>query len=126
MEVDIFGSRHKLLVKNSVDVYNKQHNAIAKNIANVNDPLYKRVRTDFSAELKLAQQNNSPLKSSNEKHITTPHYKATLFPAEHGNSKVDVTKEMADLAENQIRNEFATKRLARMFKGLELSIKGRF
>ena len=125
MEVDIFGSRHKSMVKNSVDVYNKQHKAIAKNIANVNDPFYKKVRTDFSAELKLAQLNNSTLKSSNEKHITTPHYKATLFPVEGGKGKVDITKEMADLAENQIRNEFATKRLARIFKGLELSIRGR-
>jgi len=126
MEVDIFGTRHKSMVKNSVDVYNKQHKAIAKNIANVNDPYYKKVKTNFSEELTLAQQQTSPLKNSNEKHIMQPHYKATLFPDDNGLGKVDVTKEMADLAENQIRNEFATKRLARMFKQIELSIKGRF
>ncbi|MBN2280375.1 MAG: flagellar basal body rod protein FlgB [Candidatus Marinimicrobia bacterium] len=125
MEVDIFGTRHKSMIKNAVDVYNKQHQAIAKNIANVNDPLYKRVETDFSNELELALQNNSPLKSSNEKHITKPHYQGTLMPSSGGSGKVEITKEMADLAENQIRYEFVTKRLGRMFKSLELSIRGR-
>ena len=124
MKIEIFNTKQKNLVKNAVDVYNKQHNAIAKNIANVNDPFYKRVQTDFSEELKIAQQK-SPLKNSNEKHILTPHYKATLFPAKKGTGKVEITKEMADLAENQIRNEFATKRLTRYFRQLELSIRGR-
>jgi flagellar basal-body rod protein FlgB len=124
MEIDIFGTNSKKLVKQAIDVYNKQHNAISKNIANVNDPLYKRVKTDFSEELKLAQQN-APLKSSSDKHITQPHYTATLFPQENGRDRVEITKEMADLAENQIRNEFATKRLSRIFSKLQLSIKGR-
>ncbi|MFP4547648.1 MAG: flagellar basal body rod protein FlgB [Fidelibacterota bacterium] len=124
MEFDIFGTNQKKLVKNAVDVYNKQHQAISKNIANVNDPYYRRTKTDFSEELKIAQEN-SALKKSNAKHITSPHYQATLFPEDRGKEKVEVTKEMADLAENQIRNEFATKRLSRWFKKMELSIKGR-
>ncbi len=124
MEIDIFKTNQKTLVKNAVDVYNKQHNAIAKNIANVNDQKYKRMNTDFSEELKKAQ-NISPLKNSNKKHISSPHYQSTLFPEKIGEGKVEITKEMADLAENQIRNEFATKRLSRYFKKLELSIRGR-
>ena len=124
MKIEVFNTDSKKFVKNAVDIYNRQHNAISKNIANVNDPFYKRNKTDFSAELKKAQ-DNSPLKNSNPKHIMTPHYEATLFPAEKGEDMVEITKEMADLAENQIRNEFATKRLSSYFKKMELSIKGR-
>ncbi len=124
MEIDIFGTGQKKLVKKAVDVYNKQHKAISKNIANVNDPHYRRTKTDFSEELKEAEAN-SPLKSSHNKHITQPHYKATLFPQDRGEGKVEITQEMADLAENQIRNKFATKRLAGIFKKLQISIKGR-
>lgn len=124
MKVDVFNTDQKNLVKRAIDVYNKQHSAISKNIANVNDPYYKKIKTDFSEELQNAQ-NNSPITQSDPKHITTPHYEATLFPADKGLGKVEITKEMADLAENQIRNEFATKRLSGYFDTLELSIKGR-
>jgi flagellar basal-body rod protein FlgB len=124
MEIDIFKTNSKTLVKNAIDVYNKQHSAISKNIANVNDPYYKRVKTDFSEELKKAQDTSS-LKSSDSRHILQPNYQATLFPEDRGQGRVEITKEMADLAENQIRHEFATKRISSMFKKLQLSIRGR-
>ena len=124
MEIDIFNTNSKNFIKNAIDIYNKRHSAIAKNIANVNNPTFKRIKTDFSSELSIAQQNGS-VKFTHEKHITTPHFQATIFPKDNRNEKVEITREMAGLAENQIRNSFATKRLARYFKKLELSIKGR-
>ncbi len=118
----IFNSPGVELVKKSLNVYTRQHEAIAKNIANANNDDYKRVRTDFS---KLLTENlERGLKTTRPGHIAeskTPQPKH--FPGSR--EKVDLSQEMGQLAENQIKYDFAARALARKYKALRLSITGR-
>ncbi len=118
----IFNTQGLQLVKKSLNVYTKQHEAIAQNIANANNDDYKRVSTDFSKMLK--QDLERGLKTTHSQHIsvsTTPEPKH--FPG--SKEKVDLSQEMGQLAENQIRYDFAARALARKYKGLSAAITGR-
>jgi flagellar basal-body rod protein FlgB len=118
----IFGTRHINLVKRSLDVYSRQHEALAKNIANANDPDYKRLKTDFSESLMTVQ--NQQLKTSNSRHIgntETPERN----DAKTGKGSVDISREMSELAENQIRFDFVSRVLNRTYRKLNSSITGR-
>jgi len=118
----IFNTQGLQLVKKSLNVYTRQHEAIAQNIANANNDDYKRLSTDFS---KLLTQNlDRGLKTTRPEHIAesaTPEPKH--FPG--SKEKVDLSQEMGQLAENQIRYDFAARALARKYKALSLSITGR-
>lgn len=118
----IFSTRNMQLLKKSLDVYTKQHEAISKNVANANDPDYKRVDADFSKSLKAA--NERTLKVTNKRHIIDPKTPDRIF-SKDGIGKVDISKEMGELAENQIRFDFASRALNRMYRSLNLSITGR-
>lgn len=118
----IFNTPGLQLVKKSLTVYTRQHEAVAQNIANANNDDYKPVKTDFS---KLLSQNlQRGLKTTLPGHIAeskTPESKH--FPG--SKEKVDLSKEMGQLAENQIKYDFAARVLARKYKALRLSITGR-
>ncbi len=118
----IFSTRNMQLLKKSLDVYTKQHEAISKNVANANDPDYKRVDADFSKSLKAA--NERTLKVTNKRHIADTKTPDRIF-SKDGKGKVDISKEMGGLAENQIRFDFASRALNRMYRSLNLSITGR-
>ena len=118
----IFNTQSFQLLKKSLDVYSKQHEAIAKNIANANNNAYDRADTDFSKVLK--QDLDRTLKVTDPKHIqssVTPDPKNPLSKKE----KVDVNREMGELAENQIRYDFSARVLNRKYRGLSQSITGR-
>jgi flagellar basal-body rod protein FlgB len=113
------------LLKRALNVYGKQHQAIAKNVANVNNPDFSRVRTDFSEELKQ-QMAPGELAATNSKHINSALFKdARLAPEENGEGRIDMNREMTDLASNQIRHELVTRTLQRYFLGLSSAIRGR-
>lgn len=118
----IFNAQGLQLVKKSLNVYTKQHEAIAKNIANANNDDYKRVSTDFSKMLK--QNIERGLKTTRSRHIsvsTTPEPKH--FPG--SKEKVDLSQEMGQLAENQIKYDFAARALKRRYKDISAAITGR-
>ena len=120
----IFELQNLNLLKKSLDVYTKQHEAIAKNIANANNPNYRRMNTDFSSELKARMEG--VLKADNERHIATPSAVQSKAKEKDATQKqVDLTREMGELAVNQIRFEFASKVLAGTYKILQASITGR-
>ncbi len=111
------------LLKRSLDVYTKQQEAIAKNIANANNPNYKRVNTDFSSVLKTRLQG--VLKADDPRHIANPQPVQSKALENSEESKVELTREMGALAENQIRYEFASKALGRTYRLLSMSITGK-
>ena len=120
----IFESNQSRLIKRALDVYQKQHEAISKNVANTNSKGYKRINTDFSHELEVAK--TSRIKTSDSRHISRGIPQESSGPVNGENSKsVDLTEEMAHLAENQIKYEFATRILNRMYRGISTSITGR-
>lgn len=118
----IFQTENIQLVKKSLDLYTRQHGAIAKNIANANTENYTREKTDFTNVLK--QDLDRTLKVTHALHIQeskTPDRSSAKGPQE----KVDVSKEMGELAQNQIRYDFAARTLAKAYRALNLSIVGR-
>ncbi len=124
--MSIFETPKSQLLKQALDVYSRQHNAIAKNVANVNNPEYQRVQTDFSSELHKAEERTG-VKTSHPQHIQGSQFerKRGLTADESKQTDVDLTQEMADLAENQIRYEFSARTLNRYYSGLSTAILGR-
>ena len=125
MEAKALQNDYLNLLQRAVKVYDKQHEAIAKNVANVNTEGYKRIATDFSSELKGAM-SNSGARVRNEKHILQSNFRSQSGgPGENPEGEVDIAREMADLASNQIRHEFVTRALARYYSGMTSAITGR-
>jgi len=118
----IFDTPKLLLYKKALDVEARQHEAIAQNVANAHRPDYKRVNTDFSEELKTATA--SRLKKTNERHMDLKPLDKSVESDQEEN-RVDMNKEMGDLAVNQIRFEFISKALKKVYIGLNSSITGR-
>lgn len=123
MKINLFATKHAELMKRSLDVYAKQVRANARNIANINNPNYKPVKTDFSEALETAQQNSN-LRRTRKRHIAGSADREQESDSSRGKGQpVDLVKEMSELAENQIRFEFVSDRLRRYYDGLKTSIK---
>tara|TARA_X000001036_G_scaffold12964_1_gene11138 strand:- start:1443 stop:1826 length:384 start_codon:yes stop_codon:yes gene_type:complete len=121
----ILSSGQPQLLKKALDVYQKQHEAISKNVANASNDNYKRINTDFTSELQQVQTSNAQLKTTNPKHISSNDNSNSLLNEKKEGNTVDITREMGLLAENQIKYEFATRALSRMYKGISNSITGK-
>ena len=123
MNLKILENEQSKLLKKAIRVYNRQHKAIAENIANVDNPAFKRVRTDFSEVLREAE-DVSNLRYSDPRHIRSPHFSSDInHPGESDkNQPVDMTREMSELAENQIRHEFAVRTLHGYYEKLKQAI----
>lgn len=124
MKFDIFNTNKANLLKNGLNVYTKQVQNNAKNIANIDNPTYNRAKTDFSDEL-VAAKEKARLKATNNKHILKPHYQPKMGIKERSKNEVDLNKEMSQLAENQIRYNFASRVIRKHYAGLKKSISGR-
>ena len=126
MNIKLFSSPYPESIKNAIQSQEKKHKAIAQNVAHASDPNYKRIETDFSQILDT-EKKNSTLKTTNQKHIS--HLKEQSGQARgsaaSANNEVDLSREMMDLAENQIRYDFSTRALNRYYNGISISITGR-
>ncbi len=117
----LFNTAKIQLLKTALNVYTKEHEGIAKNVANAHNTNYKRVKTDFSEELTMA--SNKTLKQSDPRHMDIKEFSGAGSTPEK--DKVDIAKEMSDLAVNQIRFDFASNVLKKSYRGLNSSITGR-
>ena len=119
----IFNTPNIALLKKSLDVYTKQHEAIAKNIANANNSAYKPEKTDFSELLKNNMEH--ALKTTNPRHIAHTQEPERELDNNGAEKTVDISREMGELAENQIRYDFASRALNRTYRGLFGAITGK-
>jgi len=126
MKIKLFNTNNAQLFKRALDVHGKQHKAIAQNIANASNPDYTRVSTDFSRLLESAV-GPSKVNITNEKHICSSQFSDRSIQDQYADKdeKVDFSREMTDMAENQIKFDFAARALNRYFKGLSNAIVGR-
>lgn len=118
----IFNSTKIQLYKKALDVHAREHEAIAQNVANAQNQNYKRVKSDFSEELRAAVTQN--LNKSDARHMEAQGSDGSIFNDE-SEEKVDLNKEMGQLAVTQIRFDFASTVLKRSYKALNASITGR-
>lgn len=132
----IGNSRKVTVLSKSLDAQMARNKVIANNIANVNTPGFQRQEVKFEDSLRAALSrrklngtrtdsrhlplgNKSPEKIT---HKTVKPYDPTL-PS--GVNNVDIDKEMADLAENQIRFKYMIKMMSGHYQKLNSAIKGK-
>lgn len=118
----IFDNQPVILLKRSLDLLMRHNRNIAENVANINVEGYERKPTRFLDELSEAQRGTN-LKVTNPRHIVPEPTEEE--PPEWEQGPVEITREMTDLAENQIRYEFSTRVMRQKFEGLTRAITGR-
>ncbi|MEH7234779.1 flagellar basal body rod protein FlgB [Bacillus sp. JJ1562] len=120
-------------LEKALDNSTLRQKVISNNIANVDTPNYKA--KDVSFKNLLSNEMNSQLKANrtNEKHLEFTSSKRANGPVistkndteyNHNGNNVDIDKEMALLAENQIYYNAVTERISGKFNTLTTVIKG--
>ncbi len=128
------------MVEKSLDAYSKRAKALANNIANVNTPNYKRQDVQFEHLLEnaMSEDTNSKVTGtiSNNKHFkinpktdlenleANVIREMTTTMRNDGNN-VDIEKENAEFAKNNIRYKFATSKISSDFGLLKSVIKAK-
>lgn len=124
------------LMNSALDAYSARQKVHAKNIANVNSPHYRPEKVKFeeffhehNEVLKggQTQSRHIPLGASTGDLATPEREDAPVAPHEvyfSGETHVNIDKEMADLAQNQIRFRFASQMIGKYFRGLTQVISG--
>lgn len=120
--MDILSTTHSDFLKKAIQVYDKQHRTITENIANVNNSDYARKNTNFLDELNASEENQR-IRQTNPRHLGASEMETIPGSAE-GENGVELTQEMSDLAQNQIKHEFVSMMLSRYYDGLSSAIKG--
>jgi flagellar basal-body rod protein FlgB len=117
-----------------LDVSSLRHKLISGNIANVSTPGYKSSDVDFHGELKKAIGNDDHLKmtTTHEGHLpgrnsadNAPEIQVDKTGESNGINNVNIDKEMANLAENQIYYSIGARLLANKFAALHNAIKSK-
>lgn len=131
----LFKNRLSLLNR-GLDAYALREKTIAGNIANASSPHYRPQRVKFE---EFFNDNEAAIKgaNTNEMHIPIGKPEPGSIEAENiqaelpkpeiyfsGESHVNLDKEMAELAKNQIRFRFASRMVKRFFTGLNSAING--
>lgn len=104
----------------------------AANVANIAVPGYQSKSIDFREEMQKALgKEKLQLETTNERHMppsNTPQSIEVIADVSDTNTSgvnnVDIDKEMATLAENQILYSFGSRMLSRKFNMLKTVIKG--
>ncbi len=140
MPVDkLFGPTVDLIAKN-LDLRAKNHSHIAGNIANAETPNYRPKSLSFEGQLKDAMKNRDAGPAgtvpAHPRHIPIKGVARKIEDVEgildetsssglgrDGNG-VDLEREMARMAENQIQYNASIQILAKKFEGLKYAIKG--
>jgi len=117
----IFDNQPSVLLKRSLDLLMRHHRNIAENVSNLNVVGYERKPTRFLDALSDAQRR-TVLRTSSPRHMIPD---PADMPPEWERGPVEITREMADLAQNQIRYDFSTRVMRRKFEGLTRAITGR-
>lgn len=118
-------------LENALNYSSTKQKVIAQNISNADTPGYKAKNVSFQSELNNAistvtgQSTNSKhfnIQSSNRAGVTITTDRATSY--NHTGNNVDIDKEMADLATNQIYYNAMIERISGKFNSLQTVIKG--
>ncbi len=120
----------------ALDAYAMRQSTIAKNVANATTPGYSPEMVKFE-EFFAEQKSTARGVLTNEVHIPIgakpdglilPEDLDAEVPAPEryfsGESHVNIDKEMAELAENQIRFRFASRATSKYFDGMSTAIRG--
>ncbi len=113
-----------------LDLAGFRHKLISGNVANVSTPGYRSRSMNFQAEFERLTESGSKLtgKLTHDSHLPLGQHKERspdvqeAAVAENGLSSVDIDREIADLAQNELHYTIAAKLLQRKFQGLKNAI----
>ncbi|WP_010282460.1 flagellar basal body rod protein FlgB [Bacillus timonensis] len=119
-------------LEKALDYSSLRQKAISNNIANVDTPNYKAQDVSFKNLLSNEMNSQMSANRTNEKHFEFTNSKrsnGSLITKNdtaynHNGNNVDIDKEMALLAENQIYYNAITQRISGKFNTLQTVIKG--
>ena len=131
----LFGNNIFTIAQKSLDFRTSRHDLLASNVANKDTPGYQAEDLVFRASLEKALQAEQPgpLKQTDSRHFdgrNTPPLdeveaqrilSASPYPDFDGNT-VDLDREMAKIAENQLMYIATLRMLAHKFRGLKSAI----
>ncbi|MDN4607470.1 flagellar basal body rod protein FlgB [Sporosarcina highlanderae] len=127
--MNIYGSTISLLER-GLNFSSAKGKVIAQNIANVDTPNYKAKSVSFKELLHESSSSSLRAYRTNELHldftsnVSTNGIKSLDFRYRHNGNGVDMEKEQADLAANQIYYNALVDRLNGKFNTLQNVIKG--
>nr|WP_026680887.1 flagellar basal body rod protein FlgB [Priestia megaterium] len=123
------GTIHTL--ENSLNYASAKNRAISTSLANIDTPNYKAKDVVFKNVLSDAMASNIEAKRTNSKHLSFQNnsnsYKTVTKQNTsygHNGNNVDVDKEMAELAENQIYYQALVDRINGKFGSLQTALRG--
>lgn len=116
---------------NALLLFERRTQLLAENIANADTPGYKARDIDFNSALRNAQVNQVKMAATQKGHIQLPansldqhtQYRVPDQSSADGNT-VDMQKEQAAFAENNIRYQTTLNILSRRISGLVNAFKG--
>jgi len=131
----IFGKTSIPVLYKSLDAYSMRQRSISNNIANVSTPGFKRSEVKFESELiKALRKKGVRGYMTSEKHIQVGRPRLEklksipVIPKDDslrsGLNNVDIDKEMAEIAKNQIRFAYASRLMRGNFNKIRSSIRG--
>jgi flagellar basal-body rod protein FlgB len=115
-----------------LDLASARQKLLTQNVANAETPGYRRKDIDFRAELKAAvsKSGGTTMKATNAKHIGagnsehTPTVNTEKVPKGE-QFGVNIDREMASVAQNQLEYNVAARLVSRKFDALRVVIRGR-
>ncbi|MFT4413556.1 flagellar basal body rod protein FlgB [Fredinandcohnia humi] len=119
-------------LENALDYSALRQKVISNNIANVDTPNYKAKDVSFKNQLAIEIESQMRANRTSDKHfefstsnrVSRQQFTKTDTAYNHNGNNVDIDKEMALLAENQIYYNAVTERISGKFNSLKTVIKG--
>jgi flagellar basal-body rod protein FlgB len=113
------------LLSGMLDFRAARHKVIVSNIANMETPGFKPSSLDFKGNLDeiMHQSEAVNLTTTHPRHIKIENESSRDFKVSLSSEKVEIDKEMANLAENNILYNMDVELLARKLRGLNTVLK---
>ncbi len=115
------------VLRQALTAYSARHTAIAENIANVETKGFRPLKIHFEDALQRAMESNKPKTiKTNPKHMNLSNDMASVgFRVQEMDKRVNIEQEMAEIAQNQIRFDFAASALKGGYDYIKTAIRGR-
>jgi len=121
--MDLLSGKTERLLSALLDYRLERHKVIASNIANIDTPDYRAKDLVFAQELTTCMEGDEgvDMATSNETHMSDQSIAGDTarYEVVDSGEVVNLEREMARLAENNLRYNLAVEMLARKFRGLK-------
>jgi flagellar basal-body rod protein FlgB len=113
------------LLSGMLDYRAARHKVIVSNIANIDTPDYKPQTLTFAASLAEATASGpaASLTRTNKKHLSPGSGQEAPFQVHQAGDKVEIDREMTNLAENNLMYNLTVELMSRKFKGIDTALR---